>query len=115
MHNQRPGRLCGPAWYAQLNIVYVWLHMLHECRATALWQEMQFPVSHRPFQHPSAGHVLLAFDYSQVELRMLAHISGQGTLTDVLQQGDDAFALIAARWLNAGGRHSTWGLSESSF
>lgn len=56
----------------------------------------------------TAGHVLLACDYSQVELRMLAHISGQGPLTDILQRGGDAFALIAERWLTAGGRQCTW-------
>lgn len=58
----------------------------------------------------ATGHVLLACDYSQVELRILAHISGQGALTDVLQKGGDVFALIAERWLTAGGTHSAWEL-----
>lgn len=49
-----------------------------------------------------AGCVLLAADYSQIELRVLAHLSGDARLIQVLRQAGtkgDAFALIAKTWL----------------
>lgn len=48
------------------------------------------------------GCILLAADYSQVELRVLAHLSGDSKLIQVLRQAGssgDAFALIAKTWL----------------
>ena len=56
------------------------------------------------------GCVLIAADYSQIELRVLAHLSGDARLMDILRQAGvsgDAFALIAKTWLrqpNASGR-----------
>ncbi len=38
---------------------------------------------------PDKGHVLLAADYSQVELRVLAHLSGDPTLTETFLAGRD--------------------------
>ena len=35
------------------------------------------------------GHVLISADYSQIELRVLAHLSGDETLIDAFQRGDD--------------------------
>jgi DNA polymerase-1 len=35
------------------------------------------------------GHVLISADYSQIELRVLAHLSGDETLTAAFQRGDD--------------------------
>jgi DNA polymerase-1 len=36
-----------------------------------------------------AGHVLLSADYSQIELRVLAHLSGDETLIDTFRRGED--------------------------
>ncbi len=42
------------------------------------------------------GHVLLAADYSQVELRILAHISGDPTLIQAFHEGRDIHAHTAS-------------------
>ncbi len=42
------------------------------------------------------GHVLLAVDYSQVELRVLAHVSQDPTLLDAFRQGLDIHRTTAA-------------------
>jgi DNA polymerase-1 len=42
-----------------------------------------------------AGHRLLAADYSQIELRILAHLSGDPVLIDAFQQGEDIHARTA--------------------
>ncbi len=42
------------------------------------------------------GHVLLAADYSQVELRILAHISGDPTLIRAFEEGMDVHAHTAS-------------------
>ncbi len=46
------------------------------------------------------GHVLVAADYSQIELRVLAHISEDPALIDVFQRGQDIHAATAARLFN---------------
>jgi DNA polymerase-1 len=45
----------------------------------------------------SAGNVLIAADYSQIELRLLAHLSGDETLISAFQRGDDIHALTASK------------------
>jgi DNA polymerase-1 len=42
-----------------------------------------------------AGHLLLAADYSQIELRLLAHFSGDPLLTEAFRRGDDIHSLTA--------------------
>ncbi len=42
------------------------------------------------------GHVLVSCDYSQVELRILAHLSGEAALRDAFQRGDDIHRATAA-------------------
>jgi DNA polymerase I len=44
-----------------------------------------------------AGWQLLAADYSQVELRILAHLSGDAALLEAFAQGEDVHARTAAR------------------
>ena len=44
-----------------------------------------------------AGHVLLSADYSQVELRLLAHFSGDPLLLAAFQRGDDIHTLTASQ------------------
>jgi DNA polymerase I len=44
-----------------------------------------------------AGHVLLSADYSQIELRLLAHFSEDPLLTEAFRRGDDIHTLTAAQ------------------
>ena len=47
---------------------------------------------------PSDGqHLLLSADYSQVELRLMAHLSGDESLIEAFQQGEDIHAATAAK------------------
>jgi DNA polymerase-1 len=43
------------------------------------------------------GHVLLSADYSQIELRLVAHISGDETLLEAFRQGHDIHTATAAK------------------
>jgi DNA polymerase I len=43
------------------------------------------------------GHVLLTADYSQIELRLLAHFSGDTLLVEAFRRGDDIHTLTAAQ------------------
>ncbi len=48
-----------------------------------------------------AGHVLISADYSQIELRVLAHLSGDATLTEAFRRGDDIHDQTAAKVFGA--------------
>jgi DNA polymerase-1 len=43
------------------------------------------------------GHVLLAADYSQIELRLLAHFSKDSLLVEAFRRGDDVHTLTASQ------------------
>jgi DNA polymerase-1 len=45
------------------------------------------------------GHVLLSADYSQIDLRVLAHLSGDPTLTGAFQSGEDIHVRTAVELL----------------
>jgi DNA polymerase-1 len=45
----------------------------------------------------SSPTVLLSADYSQIELRVLAHVTGEPVLREALQKGEDVHTLAAAR------------------
>ena len=47
--------------------------------------------------HAPAGHVLLCADYSQIELRVLAHLSEDPGLLDAFARGLDIHAAVAAQ------------------
>ena len=49
---------------------------------------------------PFPGGVFVAADYSQLELRLLAHISQDTKLRRFLNKGGDAFRMIAGEWLS---------------
>ncbi|MCX5953475.1 MAG: DNA polymerase I [Cyanobacteria bacterium] len=44
---------------------------------------------------PQEGWQLISADYSQIELRILTHLSGEPVLIEAFQQGDDVHALTA--------------------
>jgi DNA polymerase theta len=44
------------------------------------------------------GCVLISADYSQIELRMLAHFSADPLLCDALKRDEDVFQTLAATW-----------------
>lgn len=52
---------------------------------------------------PSDGdHLLLSADYSQVELRLMAHLSGDEALIEAFRHGEDIHAATAARLFHKG-------------
>ncbi|HVR72997.1 MAG TPA: DNA polymerase I [Planctomycetota bacterium] len=51
----------------------------------------------RAFVARSPGHVLLTADYSQIELRVLAHLSGDKMLLEAFQKDLDIHAAVAAQ------------------
>ena len=48
---------------------------------------------------PSEGNVLVSADYSQIELRLLAHMSGDKQLIDAFNNDDDIHAITASQIL----------------
>ncbi|XP_061105385.1 LOW QUALITY PROTEIN: DNA polymerase theta [Conger conger] len=61
-------------------------------------KEMPFSVSMRHAFVPFPGGLVLAADYSQLELRILAHLSRDRRLLQALNSGADVFRSIAAEW-----------------
>ena len=51
----------------------------------------------RAFVSEREGHVLVSADYSQIELRILAHLSGDEALVAAFQAGEDIHAATAAK------------------
>lgn len=47
------------------------------------------------------GHVLLSADYSQIEFRILAHLSGDPALTEAFLKGRDVHVFVASRLYDA--------------
>ncbi|XP_021338869.1 DNA polymerase theta-like isoform X1 [Mizuhopecten yessoensis] len=56
---------------------------------------------------PFTGGAILAADYSQLELRMIAHLSGDVKLTRILNRDGDVFKMIAAQWKSVSIEHVT--------
>jgi DNA polymerase I len=54
----------------------------------------------RAFVAPTAGNVLLAADYSQIELRLFAHLSGDPNLIDAFARGEDIHEYAARAVFN---------------
>lgn len=46
---------------------------------------------------PRDGHTMLGVDYEQVEMRLLAHLSGDQALVDAFMSGEDFFTAMARR------------------
>ena len=53
------------------------------------------------------GNVLLSVDYSQVELRVLAHIAGEDVLREIFKRGEDVHTETASAGLRAAARSSS--------
>ena len=51
---------------------------------------------------PAEGNLLLSADYSQIELRLLAHLSGDEALCATLRKGGDVFRSLAAELQGCG-------------
>ncbi len=49
----------------------------------------------RAFVAPRTGRVLLAADYSQIELRIMAHLSGDAAMREAFRRGDDIHDVTA--------------------
>ncbi|XP_071114847.1 DNA polymerase theta-like [Haliotis cracherodii] len=69
-------------------------------RVTDAAQTVSVAVSMRHAFVPFKGGVLLAADYSQLELRIIAHLSQDRKLMAVLNKDGDVFKLIAGQWKN---------------
>jgi DNA polymerase I len=50
---------------------------------------------------PADGHVLLSADYSQIELRLLAHVTKDEVMLETFRKGEDIHARTAAAVFNA--------------
>ncbi|XP_078088028.1 DNA polymerase theta [Mustelus asterias] len=61
-------------------------------------KRLSFAVSLRHAFVPFSDGLILAADYSQLELRILAHLSNDRSLIKVLNSGEDVFKSIAAEW-----------------
>ncbi|XP_072178198.1 DNA polymerase theta-like [Diadema setosum] len=61
----------------------------------------KFAVSIRQVFCPFPGGLMLAADYSQLELRLLAHLADDQALIAILNGGGDVFKQIAAKWRKA--------------
>ena len=62
-------------------------------------EQLPSSISMRSVFVPFPGGVFLAADYSQLELRVLAHMSGDTKLQSVLNSEGDVFKMIAGEWL----------------
>ncbi|MGI8441174.1 MAG: DNA polymerase, partial [Thermoleophilaceae bacterium] len=60
------------------------------------------------------GHLLISADYSQVELRILAHIAGEETLRQIFARGEDVHAATSAEIFNVPLDHVDPGLRSKA-
>ncbi|KAL1787706.1 DNA polymerase theta isoform X1 [Sigmodon hispidus] len=97
--SQAPGKSLLPVARGQNKKLYG----LHLGNGTLMEEKasdrgVPFSVSMRHAFVPFSGGVILAADYSQLELRILAHLSRDCRLIHVLNTGADVFRSIAAEW-----------------
>jgi len=58
------------------------------------------PINIRSLLVADAGYVLLSVDYSQLEIRLMAHFSQDANFLQILQSDGDVFRHVAASWMN---------------
>ncbi|XP_028750825.1 DNA polymerase theta isoform X1 [Peromyscus leucopus] len=97
--SQAPGKSLLPVARGQNKKLYG----LHPGAGTLMEEKasdrgLPFSVSMRHAFVPFPGGLILAADYSQLELRILAHLSRDCRLIQVLNTGADVFRSIAAEW-----------------
>lgn len=56
----------------------------------------------KAFTAPDSGHVIVSADYSQVELRIMAHLSGDKALQQAFLDGEDIHTATAAKIFGVG-------------
>uniref|UniRef100_G1SPC4 DNA-directed DNA polymerase n=1 Tax=Oryctolagus cuniculus TaxID=9986 RepID=G1SPC4_RABIT len=66
-------------------------------------------ISPRAMFVSSAGHTFLAADFSQIELRILAHLSGDAELLKLFHESEreDVFSTLTSQWKNMPVEHVT--------
>ena len=74
------------------------MFFLSQDPSTSLSGSSTYLVSMRHAIVPSPGFLILAADYSQLELRILAHLSKDEKLSRILNGGKDVFKSIASSW-----------------
>ncbi|XP_051020970.1 DNA polymerase nu isoform X1 [Acomys russatus] len=72
-------------------------------------EEETVTISPRTLFVSSEGHTFLAADFSQIELRILAHLSGDPELLKLFQEPerDDVFSTLTSQWKNIPIEHVT--------
>lgn len=60
---------------------------------------LEVTVTLRESFHSCPGWVLMTADYSQIELRIMAHYSQDSILLPIFRNGKDVFNQIASQWL----------------
>ena len=62
-------------------------------------QSSEVTVTLRESFHSCPGWILMTADYSQIELRIMAHYSQDSILLPIFRNGKDVFTQIASQWL----------------
>ncbi|XP_020032884.2 DNA polymerase nu [Castor canadensis] len=72
-------------------------------------EEETLTISPRTLFVSSEGHTFLAADFSQIELRILAHLSGDPELLKLFQESerDDVFSILTSQWKDIPMEHVT--------
>uniref|UniRef100_H0X4J1 DNA polymerase nu n=1 Tax=Otolemur garnettii TaxID=30611 RepID=H0X4J1_OTOGA len=72
-------------------------------------EEETLSISPRTMFVSSKGHTFLAADFSQIELRILAHLSGDPELLKLFQESerDDVFSTLTSQWKDIPVEHVT--------
>jgi hypothetical protein len=87
--------LCSalPVWYHRVSLGFVTITL-----SNLLIMLLQESNVRAAFVAPP-GWVLLGADYKQLELRLMAHFSGDSILLSALSSAADPFVELAANWL----------------
>ena len=84
--------------------------LVKRCSSSEIWDDiledkcggygLNIPlISPRSGFRASPGYAILSADYSQIELRIMAHYSSDFNLISAFRAGQDVFRMIASQWL----------------